>query len=63
MIRRILRHSNISTTQAYYIKTSGKDVQKAMTTLETSIPEGLLTGWDTVRTPLDAFESNRSTLQ
>ena len=39
VIQRILRHSNISTTQAYYIKTAADDVRNAMPKLENNIPQ------------------------
>jgi integrase len=38
VIQRILRHANVSTTTAYYIKTVANDVRDAMTKLENSIP-------------------------
>ena len=47
VIQRILRHSNISTTQTYYIKTASDDVRKAMEKLESSIQK---TDLDTVWT-------------
>jgi integrase len=37
VIQRILRHASISTTQAYYIKTSPDDVRSAMAKLEHKI--------------------------
>ena len=37
VIQRILRHSNIATTQAYYIKTATDDVQNAMTMFENTV--------------------------
>ena len=46
VIHRILRHANVSTTTAYYIKSSADDVRGAMAKLENSIPE-----LDTFRTP------------
>lgn len=36
-IQRILRHSNISTTQSFYIKTTSKDVLESMKKLEAEI--------------------------
>jgi len=46
VIQRILRHSNIATTQAFYIKTLAPDVREAMTKLENSIPKSELdTNW------------------
>jgi hypothetical protein len=41
VIQRILRHANVSTTAAYYIKTAADDVRKAMTKLEDHIAEGV----------------------
>ena len=38
VIRRILRHANVSTTATYYIKTAADDVKSAMAKLESSIP-------------------------
>jgi integrase len=38
VIQRILRHANVSTTAAYYIKTAADDVRSAMAKLETMIP-------------------------
>jgi len=37
VIQRILRHSNVSTTTGYYIKTAADDVRDAMTKFESSI--------------------------
>ncbi len=48
VIQRILRHANVSTTTAYYIKTAADDVRGAMGKLENSIPKPAL---DTNRTP------------
>ncbi len=39
VIERILRHSNVSTTANYYIKTAADDVRNAMTMLEKMVPE------------------------
>jgi integrase len=39
VIQRILRHSNVSTTANYYIKTAAVDVRNAMAKLEEMIPE------------------------
>ena len=39
VIQRILRHSNVSTTANYYIKTAADDVRKAMKDLERVVPE------------------------
>lgn len=36
-IQKILRHSNVSTTQAYYIKGSSADMKEAMKKLEAEI--------------------------
>jgi len=44
VIQRILRHANISTTQTYYIKTIGSDIQNAMSKLAQA-------DLDTTRTP------------
>jgi len=44
VIQRILRHANISTTQTYYIKTIGSDIQNAMSKLAQA-------DFDTTRTP------------
>jgi integrase len=38
VIQRILRHANVSTTAAYYIKTVADDVRNAMSKLERNIP-------------------------
>jgi integrase len=46
VIQRILRHSNIATTQTFYIKAVAPDVRDAMTKLEKSIPKSQLdTNW------------------
>jgi len=37
VIQRILRHSNVSTTATYYIKTPADDVRKAMSKLENKV--------------------------
>lgn len=37
VIQRILRHANVSTTTAYYIKTAADDVRGAMAKLETDL--------------------------
>jgi len=39
VIQRILRHENVSTTAAYYIKTAAADVRNAMTKLENHIAD------------------------
>lgn len=39
VIQRILRHSNVSTTANYYIKTAADDVRNAMIKLEKMVPE------------------------
>ena len=39
MIQRILRHSNVSTTAYYYIKTAADDVRNAMAKLEKTVTE------------------------
>jgi hypothetical protein len=44
VIQRILRHANVSTTTAYYIKPVANDVRDAIAKLETSVPD-LDTRW------------------
>jgi integrase len=39
VIQRILRHGNVSTTAAYYIKAAANDVRDAMAKLEKRIAE------------------------
>jgi hypothetical protein len=39
VIQRILRHSNVSTTANYYIKTAADDVRNAMAKLEKTVIE------------------------
>ena len=39
LIQRILRHTNVSTTATYYIKTTADDVHSAMDKLEKHIAE------------------------
>ena len=39
VIQRILRHSNVSTTANYYIKTAADDVRNAMAKLEETVSE------------------------
>src|SRR5271154_2073419 len=39
VIQRILRHSNVSTTANYYIKTAADDVRNAMAKLEKTVTE------------------------
>jgi len=39
VIQRILRHSNVSTTSNYYIKTAADDVRNAMAKLEGMVLE------------------------
>ena len=39
MIQRILRHSNVATTQGYYIKPTSTDVHEAMKNFEMVVPE------------------------
>ena len=41
VIQRILRHANVSTTAAYYIKTAAQDVRSAMAKLERNIPSAV----------------------
>lgn len=36
-IQKVLRHSNLQTTQQYYIKTTSKDVHESMQKLEAEI--------------------------
>lgn len=58
VIQQILRHSNISTTQAYYIKTAAGDVRNAMSKLENNIPQMAQAFRDTGDTRTDS-RSNR----
>jgi integrase len=53
VIQRILRHSNVSTTTSYYIKSTGQDVAEAMKQFEQNIDEKLKGQdlRDTYRTP------------
>jgi integrase len=39
LIQAILRHSNVATTQSYYILSTADDVRNAMKTLELAVPE------------------------
>lgn len=39
VIQQILRHANVSTTMAYYVKGTADDVRKAMETLENNVPK------------------------
>lgn len=53
VIQRILRHANVSTTTAYYVKTVAGDIREAMSKLENNIPRASKTPetlWDTNRT-------------
>ena len=43
VIKRILRHANVSTTATYYIKTAADDVRNAMEKLENNIPNATQT--------------------
>jgi len=43
VIQRILRHSNVSVTQACYIKTAGEDARAAMEKLETALNDTFVT--------------------
>ena len=38
-IQKILRHANVGTTTAYYVKTSSEDVRGAMEKLEENVKE------------------------
>jgi integrase len=44
VIQRILRHSNVTTTASYYIKTAADDVRNAMAKLEKTVTENPDTG-------------------
>jgi integrase len=50
VIQKILRHANVSTTLAYYVKPTDEAVKKAMAKLETTIPEGSQSLSDSNRT-------------
>jgi len=63
MIQRILRHSNISTTQAYYIKTAADDLRSAMSKLENSLPEPAPALTDTYGTLEPREEATGETIQ
>jgi len=63
VIQRILRHSNISTTQAYYIKTASDDVRNAMSKLENNIPETTPAVRDTYATPEPPEKATDQTIQ
>jgi hypothetical protein len=39
VIQKILRHSNVSTTTTYYVKSTPADVMQAMVQLENSLPK------------------------
>jgi hypothetical protein len=41
VIQKILRHSNVSTTTTYYIKSTASDVKEAMQQFEQNIAENL----------------------
>jgi integrase len=56
VIQRILRHTNVSTTTGYYIKTAAADVQNAMTKLENDLR-------DTIGTPNPVLSVEPSTVQ
>jgi integrase len=52
LISRILRHANVSTTTAYYIKSAADDVRGAMAKLENNIPQSELdTSWTLKNVP------------
>jgi integrase len=53
VIQRILRHANVSTTAAYYIKAAANDVRDAMAKLEKRISEPISTESDTYGTPTE----------
>jgi hypothetical protein len=63
VIQRILRHSNISTTQAYYIKTAADDAQDAMSKLENNIPQPAPSLTDTYGTLKSRGEATDRTIQ
>jgi hypothetical protein len=54
VIQRILRHENVSTTAAYYIKTAAADVRNAMTKLENHIADAERIQSDTNGTLVDS---------
>jgi integrase len=60
VIQRILRHTNISTTATYYIKTATDDVRSAMTKLENQIAKSGKALTDTVGT-LNSRQSSGTT--
>jgi len=39
VIQKVLRHSNVSTTTTYYVKSTPADVTEAMVQLEKSLPK------------------------
>ncbi len=51
VIQVILRHSNVSTTATYYIKSAADDVRKAMAKLESELSVTAKTQADTNGTP------------
>jgi integrase len=62
-IQRILRHSNVAITQAYYIKTADADVQAAMAMLESRISEPEKSPVDSLGTVVAQKNSNSTTVQ
>jgi hypothetical protein len=63
VIQRILRHANVSTTAAYYIKTAAEDVRDAMAELEKSIPAEPKAVRDTYGTLKHGSAAPRSAIQ
>jgi integrase len=63
VIQRILRHANVSTTAAYYIKAAANDVRDAMAKLERRIAEPIPTQSDTPGTPTADQGERRTMIQ
>jgi integrase len=63
VIQRILRHANVSTTAAYYIKAAANDVRDAMAKLEKRIGEPIPTESDTPGTPTTDQGEERTMIQ
>jgi integrase len=64
VIQRILRHSNVSTTATYYIKTAAGDVRNAMTMLETHITAAGRSKKETIEaSELNSFRGMSSIIQ